>query len=387
MVDSRAAAVPLPENGTVVFAGHGWGHGRGMGQWGAKGMADAGATWQQIVTHYYSGVTIASRAPETIRVLLETSADTVVTSDAPFNIAWTTGTAIATSDSTYKFWRVTLSGSSYLVQKSPSSTGPWTAVRSRAQAVVFTPGSQMLQLVYGSGVVRYYRGTITSRYASGSGMRAINELPLEQYLYGSVPRESPSSWPAEELKAQAVAARTYAVYKKLNARAAGDSYDICTTSACQSYLGYASKPSVTGTKTVLEAASTNAAIDATAGQVLLYSGQPICAEYSSSTGGYTAPGTVPYEKAVPDPTDSVSPLHDWTGNVSVSAIEAAWPSIGRLVDVTVTQRNGYGDMGGRVLGLNLVGTSSTVTVTGWDMQGAFPSAIRSDWFTPLYWRG
>ena len=58
IADSRAAAVPLPENGTIVLPGHGWGHGRGMGQWGAKGMADAGATWTTIVNHYYSGITI-----------------------------------------------------------------------------------------------------------------------------------------------------------------------------------------------------------------------------------------------------------------------------------------------------------------------------------------
>ena len=387
IADSRAAGIPLPENATIVLPGHGWGHGRGMGQWGARGMADAGATWTTIVNHYYSGITIGSRVPETIRVLLETSADTIVTADAPFKIAWSTGSAIATSDATYKFWRVSSSGSTYTVQKSTAWNGPWLAVQSSAQSVVFTPQTQMLQLVYGNGVVRYYRGTISSKYATGYGVRSINELPLEQYLYGSVPRESPASWPAEELKAQAVAARSYAIYKKLNARAAGQMYDICTTTACQSYLGYASKSSVTGTKTVLESASSNAAVNATAGKVLLYGGKPICAEYSSSTGGFTASGTVGYEKAVSDPTDSVGPLHNWTGKVSVPAIESAWPSIGRLIDLTVTQRNGYGDWGGRVLQMTLVGTTGTVSVSGSSLQGAFPSSVRSNWFTPLYWRG
>src|SRR5205807_5044388 len=118
------------------------------GQWGAKGMADAGATWQAIVGHYYAGITVGWRAPETIRVLLETSTDSVVTSDAPFKISWGTGTLIATSDATYKFWRVSLSGSSYLVQKSTTPAGPWTSVRSSGQSVVVTPGTQMLHLVY-----------------------------------------------------------------------------------------------------------------------------------------------------------------------------------------------------------------------------------------------
>src|SRR5207302_989148 len=100
MAESGAAGVPLPENATIVLPGHGWGHGRGMGQWGAKGMADAGATWQAIVGHYYAGITVGWRAPETIRVLLETSTDSVFTSDAPFKISWGTGTLIATSDAT-----------------------------------------------------------------------------------------------------------------------------------------------------------------------------------------------------------------------------------------------------------------------------------------------
>jgi len=155
------------------------------------------------------------------------------------------------------------------------------------------------------------------------------------------------------------------------------------TTACQSYGGYAWKTSPTATKTMLEYASSNAAVDATAGIVLLYGGKPIAAEYSSSTGGYTATGSVGYEKAVPDPADSISPHHDWQTQLRPSQVEAKWPAIGRLVDIVVTKRNGYGDWGGRVVQMDLVGTSSTVTVSGATFRSAF--GLQSDWFRPLYY--
>ncbi|MGZ7030466.1 MAG: hypothetical protein ACXVIJ_00725, partial [Thermoanaerobaculia bacterium] len=102
--------------------------------------------------------------------------------------------------------------------------------------------------------------------------------------------------------------------------------------------------------------------------------------------------SVPYLKPVADPTDAVSPFHNWTAKLHTSDIEARWPALGRLVDITVTQRNGYGDWGGRVVQMSLVGTSSTVTVSGGSFAGAFSwpgrsDGLRGDWFKPLYYRG
>ncbi|MCI0637024.1 MAG: hypothetical protein L0206_24375, partial [Actinobacteria bacterium] len=196
---------------------------------------------------------------------------------------------------------------------------------------------------------------------------------------------------AEALKAQATAARTYAVYKKDYARSKGYPFDICATTSCQAYLGYASKPSPTGTRTNLEHTSTNSAVTATTRKTLYYGGKPILAEYSSSTGGHTAPGNVAYQKAVADPGDSVSPHHDWTARIRVADVEKKW-AIGRLVDVIVTKRNGYGEWGGRVLEMKLVGTSATKTISGHDWRSAFAwptrdEGVRSSWFRVLYWRG
>jgi stage II sporulation protein D len=385
---AAAAAVPLPEDATILFPGHGWGHGRGMGQWGAKGMADAGNTYRQILSHYYSGITYGARpATEDIRVLVRESSSVVITSDTPFSISWSSGAAVATSDTTYRYWRARWDGTVYHVERATAYSGPWSAVTTGSTYIWFKPGSSLLQVVSTDGSSHYYRGTIFARQIPNA-IRAVNVLTMQQYLYGVVPRESPASWPAEELKAQAVAARSYAAYKKDSQRAKGYWYDICTTTSCQSYGGQAWKTSPSASKTVLEYSSSNAAVDSTAGVTLLYSGKAILAEYSSSTGGYTAPGSVPYESPVTDPSDSVSPLHNWTGKVKTSEIEARWPALGRLVNVTVTKRNGYGDWGGRVLTMSLVGTASTVTLSGSAFASAFSAdGLRGDWFRPLYYRG
>jgi stage II sporulation protein D len=391
---ARAATpVPLPANATILMPGHGWGHGRGMGQWGANGMARDGSTYRTILTHYYSGIAFAARAAgESIRVLVEASPDVIVTSAQPFAIKWSTGTRIATSDATYKFWRVKYDGSQYVVDRSTAWNGSWSRVASGTNYVLFTPGTAKLEVVFGSGTTRVYRGNVIARYYSTDGMRTINELALEQYLYGSVPHESPASWPAEELKAQAVAARTYAAYKKDAARANGNMFDICANTACQMYVGYATRSAPGAAATMQEFASSNDAVDATTGQIVTYNGKPILAEYSSSTGGYTAPGSVAYQKAVPDSGDAVSPHHSWTGAVTAGDVERQWPDIGRLVDVKVASRNGYGEWGGRVQSLQIVGTASTVTVSGGAWTAAFDwpdrsKGLQSTWFDPRYWRG
>jgi SpoIID/LytB domain protein len=248
----------------------------------------------------------------------------------------------------------------------------------------------MLQLVFDAGSVRYYRGTIEARRGSPTAVYTVNELPVEEYLYGVVPREMPATWEIEALKAQAVAARSYALNKKVRARARGAFYDICASSGCQVYGGAARKPAPSGTKVALERDATNRAVQATAGTVMTTNGTPIFAEFSSSTGGYSAPGTAPYLAAVPDPTDTISPHHNWSARIRVSSIEARWPSIGRLLSVRVTKRNGFGEWRGRVTQMILTGTAGSATISGSAFRDAFtwpasPDGVRSTWLVPYYW--
>lgn len=143
---------------------------------------------------------------------------------------------------------------------------------------------------------RKYRGTGEVRFNSAGTLALVNELPLEQYLYGVVPRELPPNpyGLLEAQKTQAVAARTYAM-ANLGKRKA-DGYDLLPTTSDQVYGGFQDEHPVS-----------NAAVDGTRGMVLKYNGKLIDAVFSSTSGGFTAnneevwnSAAVPYLRGVPD---------------------------------------------------------------------------------------
>ena len=116
-----------------------------------------------------------------------------------------------------------------------------------------------------------YRGTIDINVLT-SGLTAVNKISLEQYLYGVMPKEMPDTWPAEALKAQAVAARTFALYSLHKHEAEG--FDLCASTHCQVYGGE-----------TVESVNATAAVDATRGETLLYKGKPIYASFHTTSGG------------------------------------------------------------------------------------------------------
>ncbi len=118
-----------------------------------------------------------------------------------------------------------------------------------------------------------YRGSLDLNLEA-RGIRVINRLGLEEYLYGVVSKEMPADWPIEALKAQAVAARTYALYSKN--RHTEEGFDVCATTHCQVYGGIEAEKS-----------AVKAAVDATGGQVLYYGGKPIDAFFHTDSGGMT----------------------------------------------------------------------------------------------------
>ena len=133
----------------------------------------------------------------------------------------------------------------------------------------------------------------------GPGVSIVNHVGFEDYLKGIA--EMPSKWPAEALRAQAIAARTYALHVMGTGSLGGQ---ICASEACQVYAGLAKETAPGG-------ANWAAAVDATRGQVVLHGGKPILAKYSSSNGGTSVDGGKPYLKAQPDPDDaaqSAAPL-------------------------------------------------------------------------------
>jgi SpoIID/LytB domain protein len=179
----------------------------------------------------------------------------------------------------------------------------------------------------------------------------------------------------QALQAQAVAARSYASTENKYPYA-----NTCDTQFCQVYGGAAER--VNGTFKVLEDPRTNNAVIQDAGKIrLLSSGARARTEFSSSTGGYTAGGTFP---AVPDDGDDITtpvrnPNHTWTASIPASSIETKYAK-GTFLSATVTQRNGLGEDGGRVLKMRLHFTGGDVEVTGDAFRSAF--GLKSNWYTP-----
>lgn len=154
-----------------------------------------------------------------------------------------------------------------------------------------------------------YRGNLIIQ-PHRAGLTVINRLPMDEYLYGVLPEEMPANWNMEALKAQAVAARSFALYYKQDRKHAREGYDVCATTDCQVYGGMDS-----------EATTTNNAVKATSGQVLVYANEPICAVFHAASGGSTENSidvwgvNVPYLRAVDD-QDENSPYKDWIVQMS-----------------------------------------------------------------------
>ncbi len=386
---STAGAYP---SSVVSLTGHGYGHGHGMGQWGALGYALSGTGYQSILDHYYGGTDPAglSAAQESrlIRVALtENDGNTViVTSGSAFSIA---GTSVVVPGGQAALFGP-IGGGQWTVAVGPGCGGPWTA-RATITNPTAQPGadpglgdpattSKALQLCQVGGNLTV-RGSLEGTYNSAGQLRTVNIVPLEQYVAGVVPAESPSSWGAlggpgpqgqpwgfQELEAQAVAARSYVM---AGIGSYGGYADICDLD-CQSYRG-----------TAFESAASDLAVTDTAGSVMVFPNGPIAStQYSASTGGYTAPGAFP---AVADAGDAIcvpgacNPDHTWSASIPVATVDAAWPALGTLEAIDVTARNGFGDWGGRVTAMTLVGSAGSVSLSGDAFAGAL--GLKSDWFT------
>lgn len=367
---------PAPEaraelTGDISITGHGYGHGRGMGQWGAYGYATrSGWSAQQILSHYYGGTTQSNQpnGPISVHLTGQDGRDLVVTSGRDFTVGGVLVSGGAAA-------RVTARpDGSFVLSTSLGCAAPtvWTtSIPSGRVAPTVPPGddlSGMLSLCTSTGTT-HYRGELSAVWAANS-QRTVNNVLMEDYLRGVVPRESPASWGdaaggrgLEALKAQAVAARSYAWAEGRSSWAR-----TCDTTSCQVYLGAGKGGSR------LEDPRTDAAIAATSGVVLRNGGVIVRAEFSSSTGGWTAGGAFP---AVVDDGDAASPHHDWTTVVPATTIAQAF-GVGVLNDISVLSRNGLGADGGRVIAVQIVGSTKTVTKSGSEVRSAL--GLRSDWF-------
>ena len=287
-----AAAPASAAKSKFTIRGAGFGHGVGMSQYGAYGFALNGSGYRDILAHYYTGTAIGGVDPNRrVRVLLQS------TGTASFTGATRAGRRRVSPSKTYYVRR---SGASVqLLSPRRRRMGTYTAMR-----VTGRGGMVTLRGRAGNGRVNgAYRGAMDFS-SSGSGVSAINALSLDSYLRGVVPDESPPSWPIEALKAQAVAARTYAITGMKPA--AG--FDHYPDTRSQVYGGVAA-----------EEPSTDEAIAQTRGEVVTFNGLPVVTYFFSTSGGRTEDventplGNEPraWLKSVDDPYDDASPRHRW----------------------------------------------------------------------------
>jgi SpoIID/LytB domain protein len=370
---SAAREIQVPDHATLKIAGRGYGHGHGLSQYGAEGAARQGLSAGQIVAFYYPH-THGGRAGGSVRVLISADTDdnTTVLARSGLKVhdlgdRSTTPVPTKGAAATASRWRLS-AGRSGRTKVSFRTGGSWHVWRTLVGDGEFRAGKP-ITLVVGSHRVTY-RGSLQSRTPAGGAVTrriTVNRVPLEAYVQGVIPQEMPASWHQAALRAQAIAARTYAAFEARNST--NPLYNLCDTSACQVYGGMSA-----------EFPTTNQATAKTAGRIRTYQGAPAFTQFSSSNGGWTAAGSEPYLVAEPDPYDgwSGNPNHTWTTKVKATSIEKAFPALGKLRSISVTQRDGHGQWHGRVEKMKLVGSKGTLTPTGDDFRTAL--GLRSTWF-------
>lgn len=367
---------PVPADGVFRVEGSGWGHGRGMSQWGAYQAAASGVLHPQILSFYYPGTVLAPMPDAMVRVLLasDTGRDLVVRATPgltvtqvgrdPIQLPVTPSNCAVPASR----WRVRASGSGMTLAV---HCGSWRTVDKVAGSTLeFAVPDDVVGTQNGS-VRRGYRGTVTAIRTGKRSVQVVNTLPMELYLRPVVAAEVSPSWPVEALRAQAVAARSYAAHGALGReKRAFDVYDSTRSQAYPGAVSYDSAWRIVGKR---EHPTTDAAIADTTGVQVTAGGLPALTQFSSSNGGATAATPLAYMVAQADPWDATAaknPRLAWTDSVSTASLRARCRGAGDISAVRVLAREGAGPWGGRISQMEIVGTARTCRL-------ASDSAIRA----------
>jgi stage II sporulation protein D len=365
-----------------LFNGRGNGHGLGMSQWGARGRGSAGEDYKQILAAYYQGSSIDSRDTSAqVRIALTHGTIDLrrqwarlfgpfpmiagpVTVDSPA-LQLGAGDLLGFSANPAgrpQFFVVPAGGQ----PGSPVVFSQTLTIRATSPAGIRTNLMESMGGDFRSGAEqRRYRGVLQVVPKGGANVLPISILPLEDYLKGVVPAEMPPSWGEEALKAQAVAARTYAL-RKIQGGGHGD-FDLEGNEYDQAYNG-----------STEERVASSSAVDATRGQVLTSGGRLIDALFMASGGGHTENSefgfirwdhglkpavNLPYLRGIADPADRAPSwqVGPFSPPSAATVLRDAGEDIGdRLLGIDVLQKG----PSGRVLGLRLRGSRLTVEISG-----------------------
>ncbi|CAB4554599.1 MAG: hypothetical protein F2545_02165 [Actinobacteria bacterium] len=410
----RASAESLPPAGITV-RGHGFGHGRGLSQFGAYGWAigwsgQPGISWDAILNFYYggSGRTLSTFTdadsrfiPEglmTTRLTVHDGKQTVAVSQNStlswvghsgphaaiiarpisrnrYNIYASPTVSCGSTTGTPTGFTLLASNVAGPIELSTANGASPTALNHTELVGVCEPATSSYR-----ARIRYYRGTIRAVTDSNGAYRTVNRVATESYLRGVVPRESPASWAdtaggagINALRAQAVAARSYALSESRYSIA-----KTCDSQDCQVYGGAALRTVGSSTVQILEDARSDRAIADTAGYVMRHaSGGIVRTEYTSSNGGRTAGGAFP-AKADPGDIAADAVWQSWTRVFSADDIQKKYPSIGVFLSATSNHDGLGGDWGGYTTSVVINGTAGSVTRSGWQFRTDF--SLPNPWY-------
>lgn len=330
--------------------GAGWGHGVGMSQWGAQGYAKHGRDHKWILEHYYRHTRIGHAASRQVKVLLMGGVGSVRFSSA--------SRACGKELDPGRDYKADREGSDVILR-----TGAGERLANCGNKLKAS-GASAIE-VEGKGS---YRGKLLARISSAGGLNVINSIGLESYVKGVVANEMPSSWHRQALRAQAIAARSYALAAGVN----GEGFDLYDDTRSQIYRGQSS-----------ETPPTNRAVKQTNREVVKHEGGVATTFYFSTSGGETENveyGFVgvdpkPYLKGVKDRFDGAAPYHRWKVTYSRHEMEDRLGSLvkGNLQGIEVTKRG----RSPRIVEAKVRGTGGDTTVTGPTLQARL--GLRSTW--------
>lgn len=393
-------SAPAFAEATFTITGHGYGHGVGMSQYGARSLAAHGWSYSGILRHYYQGATVGSLgytagtvAEPVMRVAIQKTDVpdawwTVRANEGELWISWEGMPAgqylkipRGISYNIYTSGGEILGRDQNLQNQRTFGEASWVQVWERdasdphggGHVQVFDPsGPYSWKDVLYNGSIRFQRST-----SDAAKLHARNFVYMEDYVRCVVPRESSASWPVESLKAQAVAARSYAFVS----RKPSSAYDVYCTTSSQVYNGWGTWNS-DKKRNVRHSGDSGVdpAVDMTAAEVMKYDGKVIQTFFFSTSGGYTEnisnvwPGATqqPYYKAVYDPWEheAGSPRHDWgpyvyTATQVKEKLIAEGVPAKRLPNVITDMRVLKRGASGRVMELELTGDGGTTyTLSG-----------------------
>jgi stage II sporulation protein D len=366
----------LAAGGDFIISGRGYGHAEGMSQWGAWEAAREGVKYDAILAFYYPGTTLGTTSPtQTVKVRLTKYGDsswyyyrvdlrptvtsaTLVTHDAAGDqtTALPAGTVVQTLCSGGKVQVVGTTGSFDWVEVRPDSTDGrvglslWAASTTATASTIEYWGTLRVEPNTSAASLRLYDTLLLDRY-----VRSIAEVDP-----GWANSSLPAQYAPESVKAQAVAARTYAMAHSTTT----DLYDNTNDQVYGGYTWEARNPGVA------------AAADATAGVVINYAGKPINAYFSTHSGGYLSDSAwsdnagVPYLVAKADPWSLKAPVppwtpppgYAWTVTISPSTLTSyLGTSVGTITNVEVLTRD-TSDPTSHAKTLRITGTTGSTTM-------------------------